>query len=110
MSKQQQVLVRLPEDLAARFANLVAPSQRSRFLVDLLRRELDRDSTELVQAALKLNEIEASQPLLATEAHEWVNSSLVDDDDDAGFDAEVFERQFNEAKILREREPQQKQA
>jgi hypothetical protein len=108
MSKQQ-VLVHLPEDLATRFAHLVAPRQRSRFLVDLLRRELDRESTELVQAALRMNELEASYPPLATETREWANSNLVDDDD-AGFDAEIFERQFNEAKTLRERAIQQQKA
>lgn len=109
MSKQRQVLVRLPEDLATRFAHLIAPRQRSRFLVDLLRRELDRESTELVQAALRLNELEASYPPLATETSEWVNSNLVDDDD-AVFDAKIFERQFNEAKTLRERAIQQLEA
>lgn len=51
------------------------------------------------------NEIEANDATLETEACEWVNSSLVDDDD-AGFDAEVFERKFNEAKTLRKRETQ----
>jgi hypothetical protein len=63
------------------------------------------DMSELQGAALGLNEIEANDAALETEAREWVNSSLVDDDD-AGFDAGVFERQFNEAKTLRERETQ----
>ncbi len=61
--------------------------------------------SELQGAALRLNEIEANNPALETEAREWVNSSLVDDDD-AGFDAEVFARQFNEAKTLRQGETQ----
>lgn len=61
--------------------------------------------SELQGAALRLNEIEANDAALETEACEWVSSSLVDDDD-AGFDAEVFERQFNEVKTLRERETQ----
>jgi predicted transcriptional regulator len=31
MPKQQQILVRLPDDLASRLAHVVAPRQRSRF-------------------------------------------------------------------------------
>jgi hypothetical protein len=100
MPKQQQILVRLPDDLASRFAHVVAPRQRSRFLVDLLRRELDRESAELAQAAVRLNEIEAKIPALGADAAEWVNATLIDEGD-ADFDADVFMRQFKEAEPLR---------
>jgi hypothetical protein len=100
MSKPQQILVRLPDDLASRFAHVVAPRQRSRFLIDLLRRELDRESAELTQAAMRLNEIEAKTPALASDAAEWVNATLADDGD-ADFDADVFLRQFKAAEALR---------
>ena len=96
MYKQQQVLVRLPDDLASRFAQVVAPRLRSRFLVELLRRELDRESSELTQAAIRLTELEAQDPQLLTEDGEWHNASLAADADE-GFDAEVFERQYSEA-------------
>jgi hypothetical protein len=69
------------------------------FLVDLLRRELDRESAELAQAAMRLNEIEAKIPALEAAA-EWVNAALTDEID-ADFDADVFMRQFMEAELLR---------
>ncbi len=103
MSKSQQLLLRLPDDLATRLAQLVAPRQRNRFMLDLLRRELDRDSAELAQAAMLLNQIEANSPLIVAENTEWINATLVDDED-AGFDPNVFERQFNEAQANRKLE------
>jgi hypothetical protein len=106
MLKQQQVLVRLPDDLASRFAQLVAPRQRSRYLIDLLRRDLDRESGELVQAANRLTELEAKDPALATESNDWLNNPLVSDIDD-GFEAEVFVRQSEEAQTLNEYKLQQ---
>lgn len=96
MSKQQQVLVRIPDDLAARFAQVVAPRQRSRFLIDLLRRELDRESRELAEAAQRLTQLEAKDPLLTAEVSEWLDAPLATDED-AGFDADTFERQYREA-------------
>ncbi|MDD5296909.1 MAG: hypothetical protein PHU46_08355 [Rhodocyclaceae bacterium] len=96
-----QVLLRLPDDLATRFAQLVAPRQRGRFLLDLLRRELERESSELKEAAKHLTEIEAGNPVLAAEAGEWLESPLAADADD-GFDAAVFESQYREAQALHE--------
>ncbi len=94
-----QVLLRLPDDLAARFAQVVAPRERSRFLLDLLRRELDRESKELKEAARRLTEIEAGNPILAAEESEWLGSPLAADADE-GFDPDVFERQYREAQAL----------
>lgn len=88
-----QVLLRLPDDLAARFAQVVAPRQRGHFLLDLLRRELDRESSELKEAAKRLTELEAGNSILAAEESEWLAAPLATDADE-GFDAEVFERQY----------------
>jgi hypothetical protein len=96
-----QVLLRLPDDLAARFAQVVAPRQRGRFLLDLLRRELERESSELKEAAKRLTEIEAGNPSIAVEENEWLAIGLAADGDDE-FDAEVFEHQYREAQALHE--------
>ena len=97
MTTQHQVLLRLPEDLAARFAHVVPLRQRSRYLIELLRRDLERESSELAQAAKRLTALEAKHPAMAAEQTAWLNQRL-DADNDAGFDARIFERQFKEAR------------
>ena len=91
----KQVLVRLPDDLAERFASSVPSRKRSRFLLDLLRRELDRESRELSQAAKTLTEYESKDPKLGAETDDWLEASLVQQDDN--FDPNEFERQFHAA-------------
>lgn len=91
-AKPQQLLLRLPDDLAQRFAQVVPSRQRSRFLLDLLRSELDRESQALAQAAKTLTELESGHPLVIQETAQWVDASLTSDDDD--FNAEAFEREF----------------
>jgi hypothetical protein len=91
----RQVLLRLPEDLAERFATVVPPRKRSRYLVELLRKELDRESYELSLAARRLTELELGCQSLQAENEEWLNSPLVEEAD--GFDRLEFERQFQEA-------------
>lgn len=95
-TKPQQLLLRLPDDLAQRFAQLVPSRQRNRFLLNLLRTELDRESLALEQAAKTLTELESKQPALAAETAQWVEAPLTTDDD-ADFDAEAFEREFAQA-------------
>ncbi len=95
-AKPQQLLLRLPDDLAQRFAQVVPSRQRSRFLLDLLRSELDRESLALEQAAKTLTELESAHPTLAAETAQWVDASLTIDDD-SDFNAEEFERQFTQA-------------
>lgn len=95
-AKPQQLLLRLPDDLAQRFAQVVPSRQRSRFLLDLLRSELDRESLALEQAAKRLTELESGHPSLAAENAQWLDASL-STDDDADFNAEEFERQFAQA-------------
>lgn len=94
--KPRQLLLRLPDDLAQRFAQLVPSRQRSRFLLNLLRTELDRESQALTEAAKKLTAQESEQTALAAESAQWVEAPLTTDDD-ADFDAETFEREFAQA-------------
>lgn len=91
----KQVLVRLPDDLAERFASTVPSRKRSRFLVDLLRRELERECNELQQAARLLTEYESRDPRMSAESDEWLLASLVRETDN--FDPDEFESQFREA-------------
>ena len=95
-AKPQQLLLRLPDDLAERFAQVVPSRQRGRFLLDLLRSELDRESLALEQAAKTLTAMETAQPDLDVDMQQWVEAPLasVDDDD---FNAEEFEREFAKA-------------
>lgn len=95
-AKPQQLLLRLPEDLSQRFAQIVPQRQRSRFLLDLLRTELDRESQALTLAAKTLTELESMHPNLLAESAQWVSASLITDDD-ANFDAQSFEREFTAA-------------
>ena len=94
--KSQQLLLRLPDDLAQRFAQVVPSRQRSRFLLDLLRSELDRESMALEQAAKTLTELESGHPSLQAETVQWTEAQLTMDDD-ADFNAEEFEREFVKA-------------
>ena len=95
-AKPQQLLLRLPEDLSQRFAQIVPQRQRSRFILDLLRTELDRESQALAQAAKTLTEFEARHPNLSEESTQWTSALLTAEgsDDDANFDAQAFERGF----------------
>lgn len=95
-AKPQQLLLRMPDDLAQRFAQVVPSRQRSRFLLDLLRNALDRESLALAQAAKTLTELEAGRPALMAETAQWVAASLVGDDD-PDFNTEAFELEFAKA-------------
>ena len=90
-----QVLVRLPNDLAERFGNIVPARQRSRFLVELLRRELEREHDSLVEAAKRLTELESADLSATVETSEWLDSGLVEESDP--FDVGEFESQFRDA-------------
>lgn len=93
----KQVLLRLPEEVAAKLARAVRPRQRNRYIVDLLTHDLASKekavSKMLAEAAQRLNEIEAQFPELAQETDEWVNAVLTDEEND-GFDPVAFEREF----------------
>ena len=99
-AKVFQVLVRLPEDMAARFVQHVRPGQRNSYFLELLRRDLDRESHALEQAAQELTALESKNSALQKEDAAWLNASLLDSDDD--FDAAAFERQYQAVKQERD--------
>lgn len=89
------MLLRLPEDVAAKLARVVPPRKRNAFLVDLVRRELEQEDAELVAACEAMNALEAADPEFAREGQEWVDADLTGsvDDWDPDFDAETFSRE-----------------
>ena len=91
--KPKQLLLRLPDDLAQRFERVVPLRQRSRFILDLIRSELDRESDALAQAAKNLTTLESGQPAVAAESEQWIAASMTADDD-AGFDPLRFDQEF----------------
>ena len=72
----KQVLLRLPEDVEAKLVRAVPPRRRNQYLVDLVRRELDKEDAELVAACEYMNQIEAFNPELVRETQEWVTADL----------------------------------
>jgi hypothetical protein len=102
-AKPQQLLLRLPEDLSQRFAQIVPQRQRSRFLLDLLRTELDRESQALALAAKTLTDLDSANTHTVNESAQWANAMLTTEstDDDAHFVAETFEREFAAAQAKR---------
>ena len=72
----KQVLLRLPDDVAAQLARAVPPRQRNKFFVDLVRRQLAQEDTQLVAACEYMNQLEAANPEFAREGQEWVESVL----------------------------------
>ena len=92
----KQVLLRLPDDVAAQLARAVPPRQRNKFLVDLVRRQLAQEDTQLVAACEYMNQLEAANPEFAREGQEWVESVLTKPAQawDRDFDRAAFEREF----------------
>ena len=92
----KQVLLRLPEDVAAKLVRAVPPRRRNQYLVDLVRRELDKEDAELVAACEYMNQIEAFNPELVRETQEWVTADLAGsvDEWDPDFDRAKFEHEF----------------
>ncbi len=107
ISPPRQVLLRLPEDLAARLARAVPPRGRNQFLVDLIANALagqqEAHNRVLEKAAKRMNALEAQYPELARETEEWVNAELTDTVDvwDADFDSEAFERDLAAAQVAK---------
>jgi len=96
----RQVLLRLPEDLAAQLARAVPARQRNRFLVDVLTEALAKKRSaadeRLMQAAQQMNALEAQYPELLQEAQEWEAAPLAAPADvwDADFDRAAFEHDW----------------
>jgi hypothetical protein len=88
MKSIQQISLRLPEDLAQRLAACTPSRKRNQFLVDLVRRELDRESRELEEAAKRLSSLEAG--------HESEDVAWLALDDEAAWG------EFDEKRFLKE--------
>lgn len=89
MKSFQQITLRLPQDLARRLAACTPSRKRNQFVVDLVRRELDRESRELEEAAQRLSSLEAAH---ASEDTDWL----------AFDDGEVSHDEFDEERFLKE--------
>ena len=106
----KQVLLRLPADVAARLARAVPPRKRNQFLIDLVRRELEKEDHALIEACEALNRFEAGNPAVRAEPREWVEADLTApvDEWDPDFDAETFAREAAEARAPSARKAQPK--
>ena len=91
----KQVLLRLPDDIASRLARAVPSRRRNQFLVDLLRRELDKEDQALIAACEAMNALETQNPALLHETQEWLETDLTGSVEawDSGFDAEIFSQE-----------------
>ena len=104
----KQVLLRLPEDVAARLARAVPPRKRNQFLVELVRRELEKEDHALIEACAALNRMEAGNPELRSEATDWLEAGLTTSVTawDSDFDAGTFSREAAEAQAVPARKAQ----
>jgi len=67
----QQILIRLPEDVAARFKAAVPARQRNKFVADLVANAIARQEDELTKIAVAVSDEERRRPELAQEMHDW---------------------------------------
>ena len=106
----KQVLLRLPDDVAARLARAVPPRKRNQFLIDLVRRELEKEDHALIEACEALNRMEDGNPALRAEPGEWLEAELTApvDEWDPDFDADTFSREAAEAQAASARKAQPK--
>lgn len=75
MKSTQQITLRLPDDLARQLAACTPSRKRNQFVVELVRRELDRESRELEEAAQRLSALEAAH---AVEDSDWLDLDTSD--------------------------------
>mgnify|MGYP003330938009 CR=1 FL=1 len=62
MKSIQQISLRVPTDLVERLAARTPSRKRNQFVVDLIRRELEREGRELEAAAQRLSALETLDP------------------------------------------------
>ena len=67
----QQMLIRLPEDVAARFKAAVPARQRNKFVADLVATAVMRHEDELTRIAAAVSDDERRNPELAQEMRDW---------------------------------------
>lgn len=75
MKSTQQITLRLPNDLARQLAAYTPSRKRNQFVVELVRRELDRESRELAEATQRLSALEAAH---AVEDSDWLDLDTSD--------------------------------
>ena len=102
MKSIQQITLRLPQDLAIRLAACTPSRKRNQFVVDLVRRELDRESRELEEAALRLSSLEATH---GSEDTDWLafedDAAIADEFDEKRFVMELHARKEKVPKATR---------
>lgn len=67
----QQILIRLPEDVAARFKAAVPARQRNKFIANLVAGAVASQEDELARIAAAVTEDERSNPELVKEMLDW---------------------------------------
>ena len=72
-----QILVRLPEEIATRFKAVVPPRQRNRFIADLVKTALAVREAELGKIAAEVTRDELENAELVAEDSDW-NTTLAD--------------------------------
>jgi hypothetical protein len=75
MKSTQQITLRLPNDLARQLAAYTPSRKRNQFVVELVRRELDRERRELAEATQRLSALEAAH---AVEDSDWLDLDTSD--------------------------------
>lgn len=67
----QQILIRLPEDVAIRFKAAVPARQRNKFVADLVATAIARQDDELARIAAAVTDEERRNSDLAQEMRDW---------------------------------------
>ena len=67
----QQILIRLPADVATRLKAVVPARQRNKFIADLVARAIARHEDELAKIAAAVTDEERRKPELAQEMRDW---------------------------------------
>ena len=67
----QQILIRLPEDVAARFKAAVPARQRNKFVAELVATAVARHEEKLAKIATAVTNEEKRNPSIAQEMRDW---------------------------------------
>ena len=76
-----QILIRLPDEIAARLKAAIPPRQRNNFVVELLKTALAAHEAQLGKIADEVTREELATPELIAEDRDW-NAALADGLDD----------------------------
>ena len=67
----QQILIRLPEEVAAKFKAAVPARQRNKFVAELVATAVARHEDELAKIATAVTNEEKRNPKIAQEMRDW---------------------------------------